>query len=196
MKKLLLFAAFLSLFAIPVLAQLPPPPLAPDYNPKGWKEYSFENDNVRFIFPAEPKVTETTTGTDDTKKLTRTYERASFLSLGLTVTEFLSGQDMEAKSKEMDLIQKMHDAGIERLKDRDPKIIKDSDITVDGHPGRFFQVETNDGFVTRVKFFLVKNRAYFAFVGVKKGERHGINDENDFEIPAMAFLDSVRMIKN
>jgi len=58
MKKLLLFAAFLILFAVPVLAQqLGDPPLpVPDYNPKGWKEYSFEKDKVKFSFRSNPSL--------------------------------------------------------------------------------------------------------------------------------------------
>lgn len=196
MKKLLLFTAFFSLFAIAVFAQAPPPPppAAPDYNPKGWKEYSFENDNVRFKFPAEPKVTETTSGS--VKAPTRIYERHSLMSFFVMVSDSPSGDDTEARSESTNLIQKMRDGALERVKDREPKVLEESDVRVDGHPGRFLKVETKDGLVSRMKFFVVKNRIYIAMASVQKGQKHGFNWENDFEIPAMAFLDSIRIIAN
>ena len=64
---------------------------------------------------------------------------------------------------------------------------------MDGHAGKFMKVETNDGMVVRSKYFAVKNRLYIAYAISKKGDRHGFNWENDFEIPAMAFLDSIRL---
>ena len=194
MKKLLLFAVFLILFAVPVLAQqLGDPPLpVPDYNPKGWKEYSFEKDKVKFRFPVEPKPVETTSGTV-TKLPGRIYQRDSFMTFSLMALEAPSGTDIESKTG---LILKMRDAYLEQIKGGDPKVIKDLEITVDGHSGRFIHVETNDGMVIRIKFFVAKNRIYYMTTMVKKGETHGDNWANDFEIPAMAFLDSIHLITN
>jgi len=129
MKKLLLFAAFLILFAVPVLAQqLGDPPLpVPDYNPKGWKEYSFEKDKVKFRFPVEPKPVETTSGTV-TKLPGRIYQRDSFMTFSLMALEAPSGTDIESKTG---LILKMRDAYLEQIKGGDPKVIKDLEITVD-----------------------------------------------------------------
>ena len=68
------------------------------------------------------------------------------------------------------------------------------DVFVDGHPAKFLKVETNNGLVMRWKIFAVKNKMYTAYAITKKGVRHGFNWENDFEIPAMGFLDSLHMI--
>jgi hypothetical protein len=79
---------------------------------------------------------------------------------------------------------------LERIKNLEPKILSQQDILVDGHPGRFATLETNNGLLMRVKFFFAGTRLYIAQAIVKKG----VNWENDFEIPAMAFLDSLRLI--
>ena len=161
MKKLLLFAAFLILFAVPVLAQqLGDPPLpVPDYNPKGWKEYSFEKDKVKFRFPVEPKPVETTSGTV-TKLPGRIYQRDSFMTFSLMALEGPSGTDIESKTG---LILKMRDAYLEQIKSGDPKVIKDLEITVDGHSGRFIHVETNDGYYHCFKCYKSINNRFHSF---------------------------------
>ena len=83
---------------------------------------------------------------------------------------------------------------LDRIKDLEPKILEQKDVSVDGYPARFVKVETNNGLLMRVKFFGVGKRLYIGQAIVKKGDRHGINWENDFEIPAMAFLDSLHLI--
>src|SRR5687767_1781441 len=87
---LLILAAFGSVFT----QQGPPPPPAPDYNPKSWKEYSFAEDNVRFRFPVRPKRVETTSGS--AKHPASEYIRESFMYFGLSITKFPAGWDKGA----------------------------------------------------------------------------------------------------
>src|SRR5262249_42769654 len=148
---------------------------------------------ITFKFPVEPKPVETTSGTT-AKRPTRVYERKSFMDFSLMVVEGPSDFDAESNGRGTGVMLNIRDTWLEKLKSSDPKIIKDVEIAVDGHPGRFVHVETNDGYVYRTKIFLTKNRLYYAFVVVKKGERHGFNWENDFEMPATAFLDSIHLI--
>jgi hypothetical protein len=80
MRKTLLPVIFVCLSAICVSAQQDgPPPAAPDYSPDSWKEYSFAQDNIRFRFPAERKVSSEDKG--------HRYERSSFIDFSLTVSE-------------------------------------------------------------------------------------------------------------
>jgi hypothetical protein len=191
MKKPILFAAFFVLFAIPVIAQqssTPPPPV-PDYSPKIWKEYSFADDNVRFKFPVEPTRKDDTFSGDSPSHV---YYRKSFMEFYLSVVTAPPNQDLESAGSIV--LNAARDGAIESLKDPAAKIVKDEDAEVDGHRGKFVQVETSKGFVHRMKFFAVKNKMYIAITSVEKGKRNGFNWENDFEIPAMGFLDSIRLI--
>lgn len=125
---------------------------------------------------------------------TRNYQYNSFISLNLIFTEFSGAVDIEEMISVKEIPQKMRRDGLAAIKDSKPRIIKETGVTVDGHAGKFMQLETNQGDVTRLKYFVVKNRMYNLFVTVKKGEKHGFNCENNFEKPALAFLDSITII--
>lgn len=169
----------------------PPPPPAPDYFPEKWKEYVYEKDGVKFRFPAEPEVT---SGKDDSGTVTtRGYRRRSFVDLYLAVNEFPPGSVFETLSPEK-YIRETRDGILAGLKDFSPKVIREADTAVGGHPAKFLHIETGDGRVIRLKFFPVKNRLYFMSAEVRKGAKHGVNYENDFEKVTMAFLDSVGLV--
>lgn len=166
----------------------PPPALAPDYNPTLWREYSFTDDNIRFRFPVEPKVKESVAGTE--KLITHTYSRNVFMLFELTVVLYPADKDMES---DKNMLERVVQGALDKANGRDDKVITQEDILVDGHPAKFLKVESNNGMVMRMKCFLVKNRMYVALAISKKGDRHGVNWENDFEVPAMAFLDSLHV---
>ncbi len=188
MKKYLLLIC-LALFAFQVAAQPQPPPPVPDYSPDRWKEYSYEQDNVKFRFPAEPKIAVENSESSGVKFTIRKYIRHSFMAMELWVMEYPAEIPPGKETLEF-----LRSVAVDSVKHMSPKIIKESDITVDGNAGKFIHMETSDGVVTRYKFFFVKNRIYYYFAAVRKGEKHGFNYENDFEKVAMGFLDSIKLI--
>lgn len=173
----------------------PPPPPAPDYFPERWKEYVYEVDNLRFRFPAEPQVeTESMKESFGTRTM-RIYSHQSFVLMKLMVYEYPPGRaDFEAMEAERGFLGQMVQLGLDKVKDENPKVIKQSDITVDGHAGKFVHVETGTGRSIRYQVFFVKNRMYASYAEVRKGERHGHNFENDFEKVVMGFMDSIRLV--
>ena len=164
----------------------PPPDVAPDYTPETWKEYSYPQDNLRFRFPDEPQITESA-------KDGRTYVRQSFMTFTLSVSEagIDVGHDKEQQQRYLILISMTLEKNFESS---GAKLLKSEDITLDGDPAKLFVFESKDGILSRAKVFVVKDKVYSAEVDVKKGERHGVNSGNDFEKPAMAFLDSIHLI--
>jgi hypothetical protein len=102
--------------------------------------------------------------------------------------------DFEKMMPAKELLDKMQAGGLDEIKRYNPRVVKQADVTVGGHQGRFMQVESDSGTVARIKFFFVKNRLYYGYAEVKKGERHGLNFENDFEKVAMGFLDSLGLV--
>jgi hypothetical protein len=190
MKKALLFIAFGFLYVLSATAQkpVPPPPAVPDYFPDAWKEYSYPNDNIRFRFPDEPKITKTASYTS--------YERESFIKFHLTISPSgvnIVGTDKARQQTLLTVFSMVFESGAESS---GTKIIKQEDTTIDGYPAKFLQFETKDGILTRAKIFVIKDKVYAAETDVKTGERHGVNWENDFEKPVMAFLDSLHLISN
>jgi hypothetical protein len=138
----------------------------------------------------EPERVESTTGT--AKRPSITFSHKSFIYYDLTIATFPESLDKVGDPK------RLLDGGVNgmlsRIQNSEPKILAQQEVTVDGYPARFLKVETKDGLLIRVKFFTVSNRLYIALAICEKGKRHGVNWENDFEIPTMAFLDSVHLI--
>ncbi|HEX8370716.1 MAG TPA: hypothetical protein VF604_19380 [Pyrinomonadaceae bacterium] len=168
-------------------------PPAPDYYPEKWKEFTYETDGVKFRFPANPTLMTSTETVSDQKVTTRKYTRRSFIAMELWVVEYSPDSNLEEFKPIKETLQNLRGVALDSIKSSNPKVIKESEITVDGHAGKFMHVETDKGEVLRFKFFLVKNRMYYAFAAVKKGEKHGFNYENDFEKVAMGFLDSIKL---
>ena len=195
MKQIILIAIFLGFAVNSFLGQVspPPPPPSPAYSPESWKEFTYQADNLKIRFPAEPQIEIQREKTQAGTIIIHNYKYQSFLSLNLVVTEFPSLINFEELMPMKETLSKMREDGLAQLKEYNPKVIKESDLTIDGHSARFMQVETSRGDVTRIKYFVVKNRMYYLFATVKKGDRHGFNFENDFEKLAMAFLDSIKL---
>jgi hypothetical protein len=87
----------------------------------------------------------------------------------------------------------LHASGLAAVAQFKPKLIKSADEKVGGRTARFIHTEAENGDVVRAKFFVTKNRIYFIYGSVKKGAPHGINHENNFEKPVMAFLNSFQL---
>jgi hypothetical protein len=192
MKILIPIAAFVfclvGFVSVSAQQQGDPPAPAPEYSPKSWKEYTFADDSVRFRFPVEPVKEETVTGTAKLHKFRNST--GSFLYLRLDVISAPDGLGTDAKL----VLKSIEEGLLAGMKNFEPKIIKNEETAVDGNAGKFIQVETNDGRVMRYKIFVAGNKVYTAAVAVAKGKQHGFNWENDFEVPAMAFLDSIHVI--
>ena len=191
-KTSIFFPFFVSVLSALLYAQQAPPPpdMAPDYFPKEWKEYVFKDDGVRFKFPVEAKRMDVVTGNIDPHPA-HNYEHQSFMFLQLVVSNWPADTDLEASNNGLN---NGRDGMLASIKDREPKILQEDDIKIDGHNGKFIKFETNNGILARVNVFAVKNKLYIAAVYLMKGRRHGVNWENDFEIPAMGFLDSIHVI--
>jgi hypothetical protein len=89
----------------------------------------------------------------------------------------------------------MRDSGIANIANGSPRIIKETDLSVSGHPGRFLQIELADGTVLRVKYIVLKNRVYNLIATSRKAHPNVMGSENDYQEIAMAFLDSFQFTK-
>lgn len=192
MKLTVVFLALALVFTGAASAQDAPPPPAPDYFPESWKEFSFENDNVRIRYPKQPALT--IIAKDASGVAIRNYVHASFIRLVLSVNEYPAQMNLEEVRPAKDLFSKLRAGMLANIKQFNPRIVKEYDTDVSGYPAKFIHVEADNGEVVRTKFFVVKNRFYILMTAVKKGSKHGSNHENDFEKVAMGFLDSVRLI--
>ena len=103
--------------------------------------------------------------------------------------------NVEAPSQVKKLFDHMRDGGLANVAKGSPRIIKETDFSISGHPGRFLQVEVADNTVIRMKFIAVKNRVYNLVAVSEKARPNVMGSENDYEEIAMAFLDSFKLTK-
>ena len=184
--KLALSTIFLC-FAQALIAQGPPPAMAPDYLPDKWEEYTFADHNFRVRMPRKPVIT---SSSDNSSKST-SYKNTSFIEFAVEVMEYAPEVDFE---KVPGLLDRLQAAGVAASAHLKLKVIKSADETIGGRTVRFFHAEAEvGGEVIRTRIFVVKNRIYLIYGSVKKAAPHGINHENDFEKPVMAFLDSFQI---
>jgi hypothetical protein len=188
LRLTLCLGAVLLCFAPSLFAQAPPPPMAPDYLPDKWKEYTYKDHNFRVRMPREPRITKRG---DNTSSVT-SYKNTSWIEFAVDVMEY--GPDVDFEKQMPALLDKLQAAGLAAAAQFKPKLIKSADEKVGGLTARFFHTEAENGDVIRAKFFVTKNRIYFIYGSVKKGAPHGINHENDFEKPMMAFLNSFQLL--
>jgi hypothetical protein len=165
-----------------------PPPALPDYSPNLWSEYSYPQDNIRFRFPVKPIIEQESLVAGGKNIPVRRYKRGSFMKFSMVVTDQGTRKMEENINKSNDFLDilVMSTVGTN-------KILREEPVSIDGHPGRFFAYETNNGFLVRGKLFVVGTKIYVAEAEVKKGEQRGPNSENEFEVPAMSFLDSIHV---
>ncbi|HEY8561317.1 MAG TPA: hypothetical protein VIL74_13150 [Pyrinomonadaceae bacterium] len=169
--------------------QKQPPAMSADYFPERWKEFSYPQDGFKIRFPKEPTIT---TVAGQKGETTTIYKHASFVPLEIRVTTF--PVNLEERISAKTILEEMKKIGFEGTKELAPKIIKETDIAANGKTGKFIHTEASTGEVLRMKFFVSGARVYYMFAGSKKGDKHGVNWENDFEKVAMGFLDSFKVL--
>jgi hypothetical protein len=184
MKRKLLLIALVCFSAVCAAAQQPAPLTPAADDPQGWKEYSYKDDNIRFRFPAEPKVTV------DQRKNERSYTSGAF-ELTVSPAGIDIGKDPGAQKRYLILLSMSFDQIIESS---GSKLIKREEATIDGMPAMFIQYESKDGLVTRAKMFVIGEKVYAAQAESQKSEKNGANREKDFEKSVMTFLDSIHLI--
>jgi hypothetical protein len=74
-------------------------------------------------------------------------------------------------------------------------VVSETDITFDGHPGRFMVAEVNGVGVYRVKTVIVKNRVYLITVITLRDDPK-VSDTKDHEKLSMKFIDSFCLLKD
>jgi hypothetical protein len=91
------------------------------------------------------------------------------------------------------LLDNARDGGLARIAKADPRIIAESDITVQGYPGKHLQIELKGDAVLRQRILVAGNRMYVFGVGTPKGAVQASNSPNTYEKIANSFFDSFKI---
>lgn len=171
----------------------PPPPPAVDYFPKRWKEFSSQEGGFKVLLPGVPIVFDTTHQTPSGDVVIHWVRYKGVIGQDVTYIDYaVNVEDPLAVKKFLDDVR---DGGLTNIAKGNARIIKEVEISVEGHPGRFIRIEMADGTVIRAKYVAVKNRLYSVSATCRKGRPNMMGSENDYEEMAMAFLDSFQLTR-
>ena len=164
-------------------AQEPPPP-ARDYFPDKWDEYTSDQGRFRIRFPGKPREEFSSVG-------------VHFLSysglLDYRVSYVDESELTDDPSSAKRYLQETKSATLELAKISGERIIKERDVTIEGHPGYFVHTESKTGWA-RSQEIVVGKRVYTIIVEGRMGQSQALAAKNDFEGLALAFINSFKLI--
>ena len=187
----------LTLFACTTLStaeQHPSATSAPSPMPTS-KEYSSSESRFKVLFPSSCTPNEINETLDS--KLGNVPFRMVVCNFG-NVSYLVGYFDYPINLESADLVKKALDiareGSLSRVAKEDPRIIKESDISIAGHPGRFLQIELKSDAMVRVRYAIAENRLYVLSVGTPKEKPKVTDARNDYETLATSFMDSFKII--
>jgi TonB family protein len=165
-----------------------PPAPAVEYDPKAWKEFSSAGGRFTVLLPGTPtekvQSRDSPVGTLDVHDftlITSYYYGVTYIEYPPNVEE---GGDVKA------FLDSVIGAGVKSV---GGTLLEEKDISLDGHPGRFVRVQAGNGYVMRIRSYVVGNRIYQIGITMREADAPQaiakFHDET-----AAKFLDSFRLV--
>jgi hypothetical protein len=164
--------------------KLPPPPMAKDYFPDKWDEFTSEHGGFRIRFPGKPKDEISSVGVHFLSYSGLLEYRVSYVD-----EPDITGEPNSVKQ----YLEESRLVSAEITKISGERIIKEEAVTVDGHPGYFLHVESAKGWI-RSQEIVVGKRVYTIIVEGRKGRANEVEGAGDFEKVAVGFINSFKVI--
>ena len=191
-KYILIFLTFFAA-TVPVMSQEKKPGLPAgaqtiiNDGPTGM-EYVSRAGRFKILFPGVPQEFE---GTYETK----IGQIAShFVMLATDVTHGVNYTDYPMNVEQPGLVKRIldnaRDGGLARVAKEEPRILSETDLSVEGHPGRLLRVELKGDAIIRYKLALVGNRVYVLSVGTPKRP----DAQTEYEKVVTSFFESFKLL--
>lgn len=195
--NLLLILLMLGFYLIaPAVSQAQGPPAPPppvnDYFPDRWKDFLSTEGKFKIRFPGIPKESSTERVSNGVKLSIHSINYKSFIMYGVMYTDY--PQNIDNPSTVKMFFDTVRDSGLKGIAYTNPKLVKESDGSINGYPSRFLRIDMGGEAVLRIKYVAIQNRLFIIGVTTPKGDKIGLGAENDYEKIAMSFLDSFQLI--
>jgi len=158
------------------------------------KEYSSSEGRFKVLFPS--CTVNEIHGTPDTKVGKIAFHMIVCVSPTITYSVVYTDYPIDLDTP--DLVKNALDSAragsLSRVAKEDPHIIKEFDISIDGHPGRFLQIELKGDAMIRMRCLVAANRVYVFGVGTPKKKPEVVDATNDYEAITTRFMDTFKII--
>ena len=155
------------------------------------KEYVSPDCRFKIRFPDAPREFDFSFDTKTGPIVSHTVMHTSNITYWLVYTDYPMSFDKADVIKAM--LDKSRDGSLARVAKEDPRILIESDISVDGYPGRFLRVELKGDEIIRFEIVLTGNRQYVLAVGTPKGDPKNIETHKTYDKLASSFFDSFKI---
>jgi hypothetical protein len=151
-------------------------------------EYVSAAGRFKIRFPGVPQEFE---GTYDTK-LGQIASHLVMLAADITHAVNYTDYPMNIEQPELvkGVLDNARDGGLARVAKEEPRILSETDVSIEGHPARFLRVELKGDAIIRYKFVVVGNRVYVLSVGTPKRP----DAQAEYERLATTFFDSFKLM--
>ncbi|HEX5884641.1 MAG TPA: hypothetical protein VFY67_08840 [Pyrinomonadaceae bacterium] len=157
------------------------------------KEYVSTDGRFKVLFPAKPNEIHETIDSP----MGKVPFHMLICPFTSTVSYHVFYMDYPIDLEQAGLVKKALDSArqgsLSRIAKEDPHIVEESDISIDGHAGRFLRIELKGDAVARMRYFVVGNRVYVVGLGSPKQNPKVVEPANDYETIATRFMDSFKI---
>lgn len=193
LQKYILIVLTFSACIVPVVAQDKKPGLPTGaqtviMDGPGGAEYVSAVGRFKIHFPGVPQEFEATYDVKFGQIATH------FVMLATNVTHGVNYTDYPISLEQPELVKQFldgaRDGALARVAKEEPRILSETDISVEGHPGRFFSMELKGDAIIRNKLVVVGNRVYVLSVGSPKRPEA----QAEYDKLATTFFDSFKLL--
>ncbi len=177
---------------VPVIAQEKKPGLPTEAQtvvidgPNG-QEYSSTAGRFSIRFSGVPKEFEETEETSVGTLVSHTVLFVKDIAESVSYRDYPGNLELPSFIKRV--LDDARDRGLTRFAKEEPHILSETDVSVDGHPGRLVRVEVKDQ-TLRFKILVVANRTYVLMLGTPKLP----SAQSEHEKLATSFFDSFKLM--
>jgi len=168
-------------------------PPAVEHNPNAWKEYSSKRGLFTIIFPGTPTDDDNSSGTPSRLE-GRKYMLTTTAVYAVYYMDFPADFPNDLEKEGMLRKQWFDNARDATVSQSKARFLDETDIAIDGHPGRLLKLALPGGGILREKQFVVGKRVYQILVITPKESLAPDGGRFD-QSRATRFLDSFKLAK-
>lgn len=167
----------------------PLPPAAGDYNSQTWKEFSSAEGRFAILFPGTPTDETQAVGAGEAQLEVHSYNLRTFADYSVAYVDYpIPVNNADIAKQVLDNVAQAE------LEGADAGSASVTEISLDGHPGRFLKLSLPGGRVMRNKMYLVGKRLYQVTITMPADERGRAPIIQLRDATATKFLNSFKLL--